>query len=202
MSSDTGYAVDDEDDTWSDSLEEPYGSTVTIEEYFDDGERTPHVVQTRKDFTMDDLMSVSGKLSHIRGQQRDIYGYPIIVEKETPVLSRPDSRASLSSRGSGARKRNKAPQPPLPVTAVEPPMTYRNPFEEEEEEAAAAKNESENEKLVIKEKSRPMSFLSSRRTPSPRNDPSSKCPHCTIHSWLPHSPGCTKFPMVKKPSKK
>merc|ERR1719232_903259 len=43
---------------------------------------------------------------------------------------------------------------------------------------------------VTGERLRPSSPLMSERPGSPGAEVSSRCPHCTIHTWLPHSPGC------------
>ena len=45
---------------------------------------------------------------------------------------------------------------------------------------------------VTGERLRPSSPLMSERPGSPGSgyEASSRCPHCTIHTWLPHSPGC------------
>ena len=43
---------------------------------------------------------------------------------------------------------------------------------------------------VTGERLRPSSPPMSERPGSPGSEVSSRCPHCTIHSWLPHSPGC------------
>ena len=43
---------------------------------------------------------------------------------------------------------------------------------------------------VTGERLRPSSPLMSERPGSPGAEVVSRCPHCTIHTWLPHSPGC------------
>ena len=171
------------DDEWSErtSLAETHFSYDPQTDT--DGDRTPELRSDLSTYTMEQLVSAAEEL-----RRRDLAAKrppPGPPKRFNEIKERPVPSIAMESR-----TMSRPTSPVIPVQLNHPPRSGTSMgFYDKDYET-----------------NRSQSYSKPRRRRSPIPKPvyvqdqgsGSKCPHCKIHSWLPHSPNCPRLLKKKR----